>query len=257
MKPFSEDKGNTALLDPPPVARPRQSTPASQHRRAAQEQPPEPPPQSFLRRFGIPLSVGATVAILIVTAAVKLSSGGGHAPKRANQMVVISLPPPPPPPPVQPPPEPKIVEQQQTFQPEEHPQEQPPEPPDAPPLGTNIQGDGKGDGFGLGRNGNGRIGGNNSNATKFGYYAGQVQSRVQTAMQQNAKTRTADLRVQVRIWPDRSGRITRAELVGSTGNPAVDAALQNEVLTGLQLTQPPPEGMPLPIVMRLTARRPH
>ena len=52
-------------------------------------------------------------------------------------------------------------------------------------------------------------------------------------------------------------RVTRASLVSSTGDPAVDAAIKADVLTGLQLDAPPPEGMPLPIVMRLTARRPN
>lgn len=250
----TENPGNTAVLERPSETRrtvpPRIPTP---HRPAPVKAKAKP--KSFLRQYRIPLGIGAVVMTLFVFGVVKLKSAGGPTPKR-QEMVVVSLPPPPPPP-QQPPPEPpKIVEQQQAFQPEEQPQDQPPEPPDAPPLGTNIQGDGKGDAFGLNKSGNGRIGGNNSTATKFGYYAGQVQSRVQDAMQRNPKTRAADLRVQVRIWPDKSGRVTRAELAGSTGDPAVDAALRNEVLVGLQLSQPPPDGMPLPIVMRLTARRP-
>lgn len=257
-----KDNGNTTLLEKPQRSSASQSGNASRGsgtRKSSQgsRSTAKVQPISAWRRHRIALGVGVLVMALFVTAVVKLTSGNHSAPKR-EQMVVISLPPPPPPPPPQqPPPEPpKIVEQQQTFQPEEQPQEQPPEPPDAPPLGTNIQGDGKGDGFGLNRSGNGRLGGNGSNGTKFGWYAGQVQSRVQQAVQQNAKTRSANLRVQVRIWPDRSGRITRAELAGSTGDPGLDAALRNDVLNGLQLQQPPPDGMPLPIVMRVTARRP-
>jgi hypothetical protein len=46
-------------------------------------------------------------------------------------------------------------------------------------------------------------------------------------------------------------------LAGSTGHPVVDAAIKEEVLTGLQLEEPPPADMPLPIVIRLTARRPN
>jgi protein TonB len=60
--------------------------------------------------------------------------------------------------------------------------------------------------------------------------------------------------LQVRVWPDSGGRITRAQLVGSSGNPAVDQAIKNQVLTGLQL-QAPPADMPVPIVLRLTARK--
>ncbi|MFZ3375433.1 MAG: energy transducer TonB, partial [Chthoniobacterales bacterium] len=73
----------------------------------------------------------------------------------------------------------------------------------------------------------------------------------------NRKTRSASLNVNVRVWPDATGRINRAQLAGSTGDSTLDSALRDEVLTGLQLQEPPPEGMPAPITLRLTARRPH
>jgi len=103
-----------------------------------------------------------------------------------------------------------------------------------------------------GGNGDGGGGG-----TRWGWYAGQVQARVKDALQKNPHTRSAAFRVEVRIWPDTTGRVTRVQLVGSTGHSAVDAAIKEEVLTGLQFQEPPPADMPLPIVMRLTARRPN
>ncbi|RZJ80508.1 MAG: TonB family protein, partial [Brevundimonas sp.] len=69
-------------------------------------------------------------------------------------------------------------------------------------------------------------------------------------------TRNATMSLQVRVWPDSGGRITRAQLVGSSGNPAVDQAIRGQVLTGLQLPQAPPADMPTPIVLRITARKP-
>ncbi len=138
-------------------------------------------------------------------------------------------------------------------------EEQPKEeiPKDEPPLGTGIKGDGP-DSFGLSdKAGNGRIGGNNGNGSKWGWYASQVQSRIQQALQQNRKTRTASLSVKVLVWPDASGRIGRAQIAGTTGDAALDGALRDEVLTGLQLQEPPPPGMPAPIVLRVTARRPN
>ena len=137
-------------------------------------------------------------------------------------------------------------------------EEQPaPVPKDEPPLGTGIKGDGTNDGFGLGGgSGNGRIGGNGGNGTKWGWYASQVQSRIQAALQQNRKTRSASMSVNVKVWPDQSGRIARAQLAGSTGDPSLDAALRDEVLTGLQLQQAPPADMPAPIVLHIQERRP-
>lgn len=94
-------------------------------------------------------------------------------------------------------------------------------------------------------------------ASRFGLYAAQVQSRIEEALLQNNKTGTALISgVVIRIWVDNTARITRAELVGTLGDPSLDSAITNEVLTGLQLKEPPPADMPMPIVVRVTTHRP-
>lgn len=149
---------------------------------------------------------------------------------------------------------------------EEKAPEPEPKPVDEPPpiLGTNIKGDGPSNGFGLGSSGNGGglggsgLGGNGRRGGKWDNYARQVQSAIVDALRRNPKSRAASISgLQVRIWPDSSGRVSRAQLVGSTGNPSLDEAIRNEVLTGLQLHEPQPQGMPTPIVLRLNARRPN
>jgi outer membrane biosynthesis protein TonB len=149
------------------------------------------------------------------------------------------------------------MEDRQTFQPEEKPEEEPPKPPDEPPIGTNIKGDGTENSFGLGNAAGEGFGDRAAKASRFGWYAGQVQSKISEALRNNRRTHAAELSVRARIWPDASGRITRSQLSGSTGDPSLDRAIQDEVLTGLQLREPPPAGMPMPIVLRLTAKRPH
>jgi outer membrane biosynthesis protein TonB len=158
-----------------------------------------------------------------------------------------------------------MVEQTPVNEPEEKPVEAPKvdEPPPAP-MGTNVAGNGPPDGFGLsGGNGTGGTGlggsgsGRKVGGSKYGWYAGQVQSKIADAMRQHSRTRNASLSLQVRIWPDSTGRISRAQLVGSSGDPQVDEAIKNEVLTGLQLMEPPPADMPTPIVLRLSARKPN
>jgi TonB family protein len=111
---------------------------------------------------------------------------------------------------------------------------------------AGLGGSGNGGGFGGPRGG--------GNGSKWGWYAGQVQSSVAAALKRNNKTRTASMKIQVRIWPNAAGRVTRAQLDGTTGDHALDEALQ-EILNGLQLQEPPPAGMPSPIVLRLTAAR--
>ncbi len=93
--------------------------------------------------------------------------------------------------------------------------------------------------------------------SRFGLYTAQVQSRAEEALLQSNKTRTAFLLgVLIRIWVDNTARITRAQLVGTMGDPSLDSAITNEVLTGLQLKEPPPADMPMPIVVRVTTQRP-
>lgn len=184
---------------------------------------------------------------------------------RSNDIEMVQLPPPPPPPRPQPTPTPdqqptpeqeqKMVEQQ----PVENEQKQQPKPPDAPAApGTNITGPGGMD-MGLGRgNGSGfGPGGGGGPRSKYGWYASEVQSRVRDAMTNNPRTRNASMNVVVRIWPDPSGRVAKVRIAGTTGDSAVDSALRDEVLNGLQIGDPPPSDMPLPIVLRLTAQRPH
>jgi outer membrane biosynthesis protein TonB len=64
------------------------------------------------------------------------------------------------------------------------------------------------------------------------------------------------MRVQVRLWTDAMGRINRVQLVSSTGNSELDALIRDQVLGGMTLREPPPKDMPMPIVMRVTARSP-
>ena len=152
-----------------------------------------------------------------------------------------------------------MVEQTPINEPEAKPEPKAEAPPD---LGTNIKGDGPSDGFGLnGSNGSGRLGGQangRGSGSRWGWYAGQVQTRIADALRNNRKTRTASISsLQIRIWPDNTGRVTRAQLVASTGDASVDEAIKSEVLNGLQLQEPPPVGMPTPIVLRMSARRPN
>ncbi|MBJ7390301.1 MAG: TonB family protein, partial [Chthoniobacterales bacterium] len=93
-------------------------------------------------------------------------------------------------------------------------------------------------------------------SSRFGWYAGRVQSAVAAAMRNNKVTRSARLDLKARIWLDPTGRVTKATLEGSSGDPKVDRALEMEILSGLQFSDPPPEGMPMPIVMRINASRP-
>lgn len=142
---------------------------------------------------------------------------------------------------------------------EQRPDESPSAPAETGASTAMKEGSGP-DAFGLhrGNGGTSLAGSDNVRRShgRYGWYAAQVQSTIGEALGKNPRTRNAGFQVEIRIWSDPSGRVTRATVAGSTGDPAVDAALRNEILTGLQLQEPPPAGMKMPIVMRVTARRP-
>ncbi|MFZ4695505.1 MAG: TonB C-terminal domain-containing protein [Verrucomicrobiia bacterium] len=155
---------------------------------------------------------------------------------------ILSLPPPPPPPTPEEKLEDKMAEKVPVM-------DAPPSPDDDAMKAT----DGAGDSFGLKGSKNGR--GFGTGGSRWGFYAGQVQAAIQDALRENPRTRHAGLRLEVRIWPDPSGTITRVELAGSTGDPSLDTAIKTQVLGSLRL-QPPPEDMPRPIILRITGRAP-
>lgn len=150
-----------------------------------------------------------------------------------------------------------MIPQETVAEPEAKPEEAP--APSEQSMGTGIKGDGPADGFGLSGSGNGMTiggGGGGRGGSRWGWYAGQVQTKIEEALRQNPRTRNASLRVVLRIWPDATGRIRRVELNGSTGDPSIDDLIKNDILIGFQFPEPPPADMRMPIVLRVTARRP-
>lgn len=228
--------------------------------------------RNFLQRHrDLMIVAGVLVVSVGVFFGAKFLSKANQSPLRHEDVTMIVLPPPlPPPRPTptpqqQPTPEPRPEEQkmldQQPVQDEKKIEIPKDKPPDAPaPLGTSITGQGGGQDFGLsaGLGGGGGYGngGGGGMGSKYGWYASQVQTRVVDAVRNNRDTGRSTMDVIVCIWPDSTGRVTKARVVGSTGNHSLDAALKNEVLTGLQLSDPPPSDMPLPIVIHLTSHLP-
>jgi TonB family protein len=218
--------------------------------------------RTFMEKYG-----------LAVLFAVILLLGGGIAigcyffngkippPKKPEEIMVHLLPPPLPPPPPPPPPPKVPPPPQQPKMVELKPQDKTPPKPEAHnntppgPPGPKASGPPSDDGIG-GGGGGGGDGIDGEGGSVFGFYASQVGDQVRAALGRNAKTRNASFHVKVRIWFDTTGRITRAKLNSSTGDPAVDSAIKDEVLSTLQLA-PPPQGMPPTIAMNLNEVRPN
>jgi outer membrane biosynthesis protein TonB len=178
-------------------------------------------------------------------------------------MVVIQPPKPPPPPP--PMPQPKTIVQPKMTTPVTKPIQQsppkmsPPKAVSAPALGTSLKSNGSSNAFDLSGNtgGNGLIGGLGGNGTcdsDCGSYQDAVSSEIRDALQKNPITKKANAGLQVSVWTDASGRVTRVAIDKSSGNSTVDDAVENQVLPGLQLSPPPPNTV-MPIIMSLTGEQ--
>lgn len=59
----------------------------------------------------------------------------------------------------------------------------------------------------------------------------------------------------VRIWPDAFGKISKVRIVRGTGNKEMDKMIEDEVLLGLYLNEQTPKDLPLPIMLRITAKK--
>jgi len=217
------------------------------------------------------LRYGAALSVIFL-----LFAGAGYwlfgrddlpPPRQVRELTIVNIVPPPPPPPPQKLPEPKMIEQPKMAEPEfkedkpvDKPKDEPPkdakndEPPG--PLSLDAKATGPGDLFNLGSKLGGSPYGGGGGGSRWGWYASIVQSQIESALRANDRTRNAVLQVQVRLWADATGRVSRVQLVSSTGDAALDAIIRNDVLGQLVLREPPPRDMPMPMVARLSARRP-
>lgn len=125
---------------------------------------------------------------------------------------------------------------------------------DEPPPGDDLGLDADGvaaDGFGLTakKGGRGLIGGGDRNR----WYAGVIQRDLQGSLADNDDARGAKYSVVVKLWISADGKVERFEIGDSTGDDESDKALR-ETLSGLHLSDSPPEEMPQPVRLRVVSR---
>jgi len=182
----------------------------------------------------------------------------------AKQEMIIPLPPPPPPeetPKPEPEPEPEeVVEPEPEPEPtpvEEPTPEEPPSPADDLSEAMQIDGEAQAgsDAFNIAAGGGGGMGGSGAGVGNASY--GQYLSYAfQKALREDQSIRHLSYRVEVNLWLDRSGRVTRVQLLESSGDDDVD----DKVIAALRdikpMDQEPPRTLTLPVRMSLQGRRP-
>ena len=150
----------------------------------------------------------------------------------------------------------KLTEPEPEKEPEPAPEQS--EEPAGEELGVDAEGGAGSDGFGLigKKGGRGLLGGSGGSAILW--YGGQVKRGLEEELQKSladSPASKASYSVQLQVWVNADGSVSRAELVNSSGKPEVDKAIRVS-LAGIRFTlpKPPPENMPQPLKVRVTSR---
>jgi TonB family protein len=200
-----------------------------------------------------------------------LAPDTGH---RKDLVAVTLLKPPPPPEQKEKPPEPEPPKEQpkEIVTPTEAQQQQDQNDDSPPPgadLGVDADASGSGgDSFGLLAKKGGRgitLGGGGGNGgvsrlslmAKYGWYTSKIQDELKQQMRkrldQNGGTPKGKYQATVHIVLDPQGAVLNYRIVTSSGNDKIDEAIKLS-LPGMRVSQPPPEGMPRSMTMRVTSQ---
>jgi protein TonB len=218
------------------------------------------PVKTGLRTWGVRLGLGAALLCFVGLLAAGAWSLLSDKPTTKRQVVQISLlkppPPPPPPPPEQKRPEPEVKQEVKVPVPEQPKQEEQ-APPPGEQLALDADGSGSGDAFGLGAKKGGtditRIGGPSGGGSDRAWFAGLVQSYLQTELSKNERLRHANYKVVIWLWFTADGHIERFEVRDSTGNQELDKNLKLALDHVPAMRRAPPPDVPQPVKLRVTS----
>lgn len=227
---------------------------------------PNAMPRKRPRRWGrTALIVGvALVALALVAIIVKsfLTETGTRKRTTVHQIAILKPPPPPPPPkPQEKPPE---IKKEEVKLPEPEAKSDPAPAPDQPPgdkLGLDADGTAGSDAFGLAARKGGKDittigggGGDGATRAQFGFYTSLIKRHFDEELAKDKKLRASEYRAVIKVWLGRDGKVERFELSGSSGSAQTDEALKLAFMEMRPLREPPPENMPQPVRLRITAR---
>lgn len=167
----------------------------------------------------------------------------------------LLLPPPPPPPP--PPPQEKPPEPVEIAKPvpTEMPEPTPAKAEEAPAaVSIDAAATGAGDAYGLAGGGPGGMGAPGSTGTGTGpaggavvdkFYRQGLSRELESRIQRDPRLRRQLFKAELNLWIDGRGRVSRAELVGTTGDPERDRQLV-AILRQIDDLDPPPASITFP-----------
>lgn len=190
----------------------------------------------------------------------KLFSGGATQKKQITTVKLLPDTPPPPPPPPPPKEPPKETPKEQ---PKEAPKEPEPKPAETPPA-ENLKMEGAaGDGpspFQAGAVNNEYKGGTvatigSDGGIKFRWYAGLVKSQIERAIERDKKLTQGQYKIVVSVWLKPNGQFEKLSVDQSDTTPEIEQGIREALNDLPAMQESPPESMPMPIRMRITAKK--
>lgn len=207
--------------------------------------------------------VGAVAVLLLGALIWHFATSSVGVRRAAPRIATITPLPPPPPPPKEKPPEPKKVEED--IKPIDKPQDIPQKPVDAPKPSNDvaknvtINGDAQAgsDNFNIGAgDGGGMMGSGGGTGTGTGSYDTYLGYAIQQAVQRDDRVNRLVFDVRADVWLDAEGKLTRAELVGSSGNSKTDDALIEALRAMPRIDVAPPSSLRFPLRVAIRGKRP-
>lgn len=202
----------------------------------------------------VPLAAGTVivliVGVLLIKFVMKMMAEKPDGPQRQVAQVVKVVRPPPeelPPPPPPPPPEEKIEEPLEQQEPDQAPEEASP----AEQLGLDADGAAGSDGFGLAARKGGRdlVG---TGTAPFRWYTDLVARSLEGCFSEDEAVRRGNYKVDVKVQVEKDGTMRVLDVLGSSGNAEIDAAIRRR--TGCNIGQSRPLEVPALATVRLTSR---
>lgn len=83
---------------------------------------------------------------------------------------------------------------------------------------------------------------------RYGAYFSNLETRVSRTLCRDDRAEIGSGEIVFRFWLSTAGAITRADIVASGGDPERDKAITRQI-EGLDVGEPPPAGLPEPVVM--------
>ena len=204
----------------------------------------------------MPLLSGLVIVLVVIVGLLWVIRGMQEKPEQPKRQVaqVVKLIRPPPPPPEPPPPPPPPEEKIEEPLPQETPEEAPPdEAAPAEQLGLDAEGVAGADGFGLAARKGGRdlLG---TGGAAFAWYTSSLKDRILEMLSDDERIRKGKYQVTVSVWVRDDGSIEQIKLRSTSGDRALDQAIEETLRRMHRAQDAPPLEMPQPVTLRIVSK---